>query len=600
MDISEQIHQLTTRREDYVLLQRFKMPTKHGSRDAIAVTVEASKILLSLYTLMVSVIAIHLWYIFVLIAIARVYKREKLTRNHGVINVTIWNSQASPLSIIKSMFGYRWQTPKYAFFWAAAAFAAWAGSSAMSLLVSPLLIIGTAAPARLESIYVPTVPDTEQNSPFLRWSSLHVPAYLRAIEVLEATDPRTGGAANTSRYDVTVQNPINWNDSLNNTMLQVDYSYNITGVDFGLQHLPHLTLEVRGSCRTEYSWFQSDISGRDNDTGIATDYYEFFNDTWSVSTTDGRSPMTFAIADKTSTGSNRSFAFLTSSLLRRSYTQGFDPWYLTKSGGMDEEGALYQVVVGARPALSCWEESLMSNDGGPKKSFLELDQLGVLPTGLLDIFQDALENPAIVSLAQALGSSALKSAQTSVGIYFDAATARLQDDLARLVLGAFFATRNTLVETTLFDNRYEKADIPNLAFDPATKQYKDGVADFVIYGNGFAALSVKFLIIIPVITVFLFVSVSLLTDNPFKPLPWAYVNALKAPVLYSTLDNETFKADSGDKWQRRSATPHYTEKEQLAAVRPKYEGRAFSWESSDREYVFESNSSYDTLSQLTQ
>lgn len=573
------------------------MPTEDGSRDAIAVTAEASKILLSFYTLMVSVIALHLWYLFVLVAIALAYRNKKLTRNHGVANVAIWNSQASPLSIIKAMFDYRWHIPKYASLWAAAAFLAWTGSITMSLLVSPQLIIGAAAPANLKSIYVPSVPESQQSSPYLRWWSLHVPAYLRAIEVLEAKDPKTGGAANTSSFDVTIQNPKRWNDSSNNDMYQVDYSYNITGVDFGLQHFPHLNLEVRGSCHTEYSWYLSEESGGNRTTGLYTDWYTIFNNTAKVTNTDGSRPLTIAYLDEERTGANISFAFLISSVTRRSFTQGSDPWYLTQSLLRDPEGAAYQ-VTGGRPPLSCWEQSLMSNNGGPQKSILEIEQLGVLPKGLVEVLEDALNTPSIFRLTQALGNSALKSAQTSLGAYFDAATASIHRDLTRLVLGAYFATRNTLAETTMFDDQYE--DIPNLAFDQTTKQYKDGVADFVIYGSGFAALSVKVLIIIPVLTVFLFLSVYMLTDNPFKPLPWAYVNALKAPVLYSSLDNETFKVDSSDKWKRRSATPHYTEKNQLALVRPKYERGAFSWDNSDRGYEFYPDFSHNVRSKLTQ
>jgi hypothetical protein len=239
----------------------------------------------------------------------------------------------------------------------------------------------------------------------------------------------------------------------------------------------------------------------------------------------------------------------------------------------------------------------MSDNDGARKSTLDIKNVGDLPAGLIDVLGNALNTPSIFKLTQALGGSALKSAQTSLGPYFDASTASIHSDITRLVLGAYFATRNTLVETTLFDDDFD--DISNLAFDQTTKQFKDGVADFVIYGSGFAALSVKVLIIIPVITVLLFVSVSLLTDNPFKPFPWAYVNALKAPVLYSSLDNETFKVDSSDKWKRRSATPHYSEKNQLALVRPKYDRGTFSWGSSDREYVFYSSSTHDVRSKLT-
>lgn len=208
-------------------------------------------------------------------------------------------------------------------------------------------------------------------------------------------------------------------------------------------------------------------------------------------------------------------------------------------------------------------------------SILQIEQLNI-PAGLVDILKAALGLPRIIFLAQALGTSALKSATTSQGYYFDARASSLRKDLERLVLGAYIATKNTLSETTMFNHKYD--DIPNLALDATAKQYKDGVADFVIYGSGFAALRIDFLIVIPVITAVLWLAVFLLTDNPCFPLPWAYVNALKAPVLYSAVDVGTFKDDRGSKWKRTSQTPYY-EKEELAHVRPTFdkEHRTFSW-----------------------
>jgi len=218
----------------------------------------------------------------------------------------------------------------------------------------------------------------------------------------------------------------------------------------------------------------------------------------------------------------------------------------------------------------------MWSRGGKNASILQIEQLNV-PAGLVDILQAALGQPRIIFLAQALGTSALKSAATSQGYYFGAGASNLHDDLERLVLGAYVATKNTLAETTMFNDEYD--DITNLALDATAKQYKDGVADFVIYGSGFAALRINFLVVVPVITVVLWLAVYLLTDNPCFPLPWAYVNALKAPVLYSAVDVETFQNDGGSKWRRTSQAPYYEEKDKPAHVRPKYDKGTFSWHS---------------------
>jgi len=586
MTVSQQIEDLTSRKDSYVLLQRFSMPTKDGPQDAIAVTFEVSKILLSFYTIMVGFIMLQLWYLAVLVGIGIFAKSKRLTRNMGVANVAIWNSPA-PLSVIKAMFDYSSRIPLYALMWAAAAALAWAGSFTMSLLVSPELIIGAAAPANLQSIYVPEVPQGNLSSVFLRWLSLQVPSNLRAIEVLEALNPKTGQATNTSSFNVIVQNPQISTDSKGRQVYQVDYSYNLDEVDFGLQHIEKLSLAAQGSCVTEYNWYND--SQVDNTTNVTYDtYYPYGSipDGISVSLADGKPPLAFISVPQNQSGANISFAAIISSVQRRSFTPGSDPLYLTQPWPADQPadpfGAGY-VVQTQRPALSCWQQDMWTHNG-QSKATSEIEQLGVLPPALVDVFKQTLGVPRIINLAQALGTSMLKSAATSQGYYFDAQASSLHDDLQRLVLGAYIATKNTLTETTMFSNIYE-SDIPNLAFNESEKQFKGGAADFVIYGNNFAALRINFLIVVPIITVVLWLAVYLLTDNPFFPLPWAYVNALKAPVLYSAVDVETFRNDHESGWRRKSQAPYYKEKDKLAHVRPKYdkERRIFSWHSHTHE-----------------
>lgn len=577
MSVRQQIQDLTSREESYVLLQRFSMPTKDGSKDAIAVTFEVSKILLSFYTLLVGVIMLQLWYLVVLVGIARAARSPKLTRNKGVANVAIWNCQASPLAVIKAMFDYRSHIPLYALMWAAAAALAWAGSFTMSLLVTPELIIGAAAPANLKAIYVPETPSTELSSVYLRWQSLHTPSNLRAVEVLGAVDPKKGQATNTSSFNVVVQDPQTSTDSEGRDVYRIDYSYNLDGVDFGLQHVPHLGLAVIGSCVTEYGWYNSSVF--DDIANVTYDTYFAYNNESSpvqVSLADGKPPVAWVVAPEDQPGgANVTFAFIISSIERRSFTPGTDPWYLTEPVVGEENGAAYR-VQSQRPALSCWQQDTWTYNG-QARPVLQIDELKALPPALVDVFQATLATPRIINLAQALGTSALKSAATSQGYYFDAAVSSIRADLERLVLGAYIATKNTLQETTMFSHPYD--DIANLAYDSATKQFKDGAADFVLYGSGFAALRVKFLIIVPVIAFVLWLLVYLLTDNPCVVLPWAYVNALKAPVLYTAVDTETFRDDNASKWDRTSQAPHYPEKKAPASVRPAHHGRTFSWDS---------------------
>jgi len=73
--------------------------------------------------------------------------------------------------------------------------------------------------------------------------------------------------------------------------------------------------------------------------------------------------------------------------------------------------------------------------------------------------------------------------------------------------------------------------------------------------------------------------VYLLTDNPCVALPWGHVNALKAPVLYSSVDTEAFQDDGGSGWNRTSQAPYHGEKDGPAYVRPEFNRkyRTLSW-----------------------
>jgi hypothetical protein len=576
----DRIRDLASLDETYVLLQRFKMPHDHGSTDAIAVTVEVGKILLSFYTLMMNVIILHLWYLFVLVAIAISAKSKTLTRNMGAANVAIWNSQA-PLSVLKAMFDYRSHIPLYALGWALAASLAWGAAIVMSLLVSPSLIIGNAAPANVAKIYYPANPPKGLSSPTLTFASLLVPSNLRAIEVLEARDDKTGQKRNTSNFGVAVEDPRFWKDESGNPNVQVDYSFHVSGVDFGLQLLHDLRLEVQGSCHTEYSWWDGTYVF---DETPYDRYYLFNNQSTEpkiVSRRDGRAPIAtvFQHGDE---GGNATFAFLISSLQLLSFSEGTDPWYLTERYEDNETTAGYQVSSG-RPPLVCWEKNAWSRGAGPKFPITEIEKIQGLKSGTVELFKASLSVPRIIGLTQALGTSALKSASTSKGVFFHAGTSSIHSDLQRLVLGAYMATKNTLTELTMFP---EGADshIPNLAFEQATGRFKEGVADFVVLGSNFAALSIRVLIIIPVMTIFLWLTVYLLTDNPFAPLPWTYVNALKAPVLYTRVDHESLNPEDKGNWNLKSQLPHFTSEKSLAVARPQYNraSRTLSWDSSTR------------------
>ncbi|KAH6665113.1 hypothetical protein B0J14DRAFT_234982 [Halenospora varia] len=570
MSVVPELLALVAPSADYTLWKRFTMPTHDGPRSAIAVTLESSKVLQSLYALMLKMIVIQVWYLVVLIGIALSARPNKpRSHNISIANVIIWNAQSSPLDIVKLMFGYIAHISLYAIIWAFLAALAWGASIAFSLLISPELIIGFAAPVSSEAIYVPEFsPIQNQSSYSLRLNSISTSANLRAI----------GAADNvTSNSNVNVGKPIITTSAFGESIYTINYSYSVSDVDFGLQNTTGLLLTVNGSCFTDYTAY----AGADNKTDFPTDVYVLFasNHTAHVSTIDGGPPLATFIIDPadpgTPFGSNISYAITISSLGRKSYTPGTDPWYTTVQLKDDALGAGYIVTQG-RPVLNCWQTDIWSYQG-KRQSINNLGQLGALSPSFVMTFQRFLSTPRIINLAQSLGTTALKSATGSLGRYFDAQSSNLHDDLQRLVLGAYIATRDMLQETTRFSRQY--SDISNLMHG-GDGNLLPGADRFVIYTGDAAALSVPMLISVPIVAALLLGLVFLLTTSfPCYAIPWGYVEALRAAVIYSALDNDP----KNDHWDRRTPAPIFKPNPNAqgvvheAHVRPKFERKEWSW-----------------------
>lgn len=191
--------------------------------------------------------------------------------------------------------------------------------------------------------------------------------------------------------------------------------------------------------------------------------------------------------------------------------------------------------------------------------------------------------PRIVNLGQALGTTALKSATGSQGYYFDAEASNLHDDLQRLVLGAYEATKNTLQEITRISQEY--SDITNLVIDVHGNTLP-GIDEFVIFTGDAMALSIPMLIAVPIIAVLLLALNFLLTTGfPCYAWPWGYVDAFRAAIIYSALDNDP----KNDRWDRSTPAPIYKAPDEEnkkvavdgALVRPAFDPRSrhLSWRS---------------------
>lgn len=548
-------------RQTYVLGQRFSMPIENGTRDAISVSSDTGKKVLSAYTLMVNLIILQIWTLIVLAAIS-MFMRKAHSPNIGAASAAIWNSQTSAFSVLTLMAKYLLQLKRkrdrlYVLSWMFAAAGFIALAYAISILVPRFLILGNGAPVEPESIFVPmNYNHSDQN--LFESNSLLTPSSLRAAGSVNAT---TLQKVNMSKSVVT--------SSVNGTVKRIGYAYTITGVDFGLQHAPDLRLTVEGSCVTEYSWLVNTIVL--DDTVIVDSYSIFAEDPSAVqnrtlSLFDGRAPTGFFHTGSRKSQSNTTFAIAVSSIGRFSFTEGSDPLYATNASG----GLPPYEVMPQRPILSCWQNDIWfnKNNKGVTSELSSLPGLNMPENFTSLFFERFLGVPVIATMGLRLGNRAIQSSVTSVEQVFDAGASSMETDLHYLVAAAYIASTRILGDTTTISSN--STNLPNLALDPATGKLYPGIADFIINSSNIATLSFKVLIIIPVVLVSLFLLVIILTNTPAS---WNKAQALRATILYSCLDQKT--NDGGRGWNRSSEIAHHisTDEESHANLKPEFNKR---------------------------
>jgi len=526
------------------------MPTAHGSSDAIAVEAWVGHELNSAYTFLLEQIVLLAWGGIVLIAVLASMKKYKHDHPSRSIYTKIWDQRSSPFGMLKLTIKHfmkpnlsRWLI----LVWLALALAFLVMKYTIPIVFARYIIIDNAAPVASEAIYVPTyanVNDTMDPRQFLEIYALEVPSVLRAAGSVDSVN-------STGLMEVSVDEPEVLPDQGNGTGLRMDYRYKVTGLDFGLQRYPDLILNVEGSCTTEYTWLKSSLSPNNSDSTVNVDIYNLWGNPGNgaqVSLDDGSFPVASFYINPVvgDPPSNFSWAAIVSSIDRQTLFPGTDPWYLTEQVTTDNPKG-YQVRA-RRPALSCWQNDVWSYRGynstaiGLNSTMLPgLD----LPIVLQGVFSHFLGQPKIVTLGSRLGASALKSASSSLGGYFNASSASVYADLERLVFASYIATVNTLTDTTLFPT---DSGIGNEVVDPATLLPFAGVDAFVIWSSNVVTLSVKALIIIPVLAAVLwmvFIGVLLLPIPMFSPLT----------VTVSVGDTEAgSKIESSGKKQESSQT----------------------------------------------
>jgi hypothetical protein len=480
----------------YHLWRRFSMPTTGGSRDAFAVPSGVANRLNSAYTFLVSMIVLDAWVLVLLLVLLWYTQRNNRRGTSSTTGTAIWNAKASPSDVVKLTAIHFKNHRKWSMIpWMMLALFSLVAHYAIPIEVAPYIILNNAAPVAADAIYVPSpVGGTEVST--LKTFYLQAPSAFRAVgnvqTIISSKNPR-----------VSVDSPVLLQDlGGGEAIMSVAYRYSVSGVDFGLQHYPDLVLNVEGSCTTDYGALSQTFES-DNITVNVYDLWPGYQAV-QVSLFDGPSPQGFlrlGPLSPTGPAGNFTWGAVVSSLQRGSVTEGTDPWYLTSPIPNTQDF----VVKPGRPALSCWQNDVWSYKGH-NSTITALDALpGLdLSEGLQAILIDSLDQPLIVNLATALGPQALASTATSLGQFFDAEDSSFYRDIERLVIASYIASANVLTESVLFaENRL---GVPNFILGD-DGQALPGTDDFVIWSSRVGTLSVRTIIIIPVLALALFLIV---------------------------------------------------------------------------------------------
>lgn len=565
--------------DTYLLLKRFSMPHGNATADAISLYRSNGLILISLYTLMIQVTIGQFWTLIVLIVVT-IFMRKKHSHNRAAATVGVWNAQASASNVatlaaryVLCMKDEKW----YPLMWAVLATLFAAAISAASIFLPRLVNIGTVAPVNPRAVFAPLRDGLNQTVGALTYA-LEGPSALRAIGAADTIGSEAGVVVEEEEVRGSGQDP----------MIRINYRYGVTASDFGLQHAPGLVMNVTGSCVTEYSWLQPThyerAGGNDSEPTLVEDTYVPWNNTAveiRVSNQDNGPPFAYFVpnpATQVDGLGNTTFAIVPSSLWRDSFTPSTDPWYLTRdSSELFSVNENPFIVMPGRPALSCWETAIWSY-GDSSVDLTQLHQVpGLhLPDVLINIFNAFLTRPMMPEMGSRLGRSSLASGTVALGATFNAGGSSIHNDIMRLVNASYIATRNVLADTTLFSNPIGTGII-NIALQ-MNGEPQEGVGEFVVSSPDIMTLSVRALIIVPVVLLGVFLITYLVG---ILPAPWRTAEALHATVLYSHL-NEKAAPGTHAKWKRQSLAA-YSESNGDALISPRYDEKTgeLLWRPSD-------------------
>ncbi|GAB1311839.1 hypothetical protein MFIFM68171_02049 [Madurella fahalii] len=506
----------------YLVTKPFKMPTDNGDVWAIAFTTDSSQFINAALSVIFTLIFPWIWG---LAASVTLYSASRnSTQRRSVALVTLRNAP-DPWTAFKGLAGFTydsvgtfrgrkpgqpllWQDSLYGLTFGIMALGIFTLGIVMGIIGPPFLQIGNVAPVRSSLLFYPPSPPPDDDLADSVFSALQSTAVLRALSSVDIARVRM-----RSKVQVTPDTLVRSSGDSSEPMYGLTYSYNITGVDLGLEKASDLALAVTGSCRTEYSWLDMELGGEAVDAYhlwlnrsmmphavfISEPHYNYAPRTFFVVHPDA--------AYQSSRDGNVSYAILVGSAHRASISAGSDPWYATELRN-STSSAIYDAkfwVKRGRPALSCWQQDKWSYGAQTVPSVYGLrNQPGMrVPEVLLRVLESAFAVPRILIVGRAAGASALDSvvsSSDSIRGLIDASVASIHRDMERLVVASFVNSQNVFVDCTLFEPTGHQRRSSNI-FVGSDGLPREGADQFVVSTPDVQTFSLTGLITIAVILV---------------------------------------------------------------------------------------------------
>lgn len=381
----------------------------------------------------------------------------------------------------------------------------------------------------------------------LKWATLHRPSNMRALGSSEAV------LHNSVRDSYRVSKLSE--DS------ELEYGYEVDAEAFGLQSRMDLTQKVQGRCTLRYDWIHPSTAFsefRVEDAAyeyhlwdnpalgvpiVAGDGYPFVEKLHLMHALQARSEEEIA-------NMNRSFAFIIGSACVGSTSSSNDPWYETEPISdlpdairrqYKQNNADYRIKP-SRPVLDCTQQTQYCITKGCY-SLSEIQKGGVLPMGTATILLWHFTNPKIIDLAIFSGAFVLQSfvGADALGSLIDAQHSTLDQDMERLVLSAYLASKEAFRDSALTQL---ETDWSNLILDDRGNVLEGG-ADFVLRTDRVVALRLDLLVLAPVLLIIplLFLLLGKLFRKDRKNRFKIRQGALSAVHLFRILDERHTKMD---------------------------------------------------------